>query len=216
MNLEFISCVDRLSNSNLVLPNTVKLELYGLYKQSTIGDCNLVSPAFYEFQAKAKFDAWSRLKGLGQLEAQKMYIDKANSLLTNDDQNIAENADDQQGWLPNSQMVKPPANKQLTVFDLAKQGLIEELLASKDLTSKDENGMNVLHWAADREQLLVIKQFINEFDIDEQDASGNTVLHYACMVENREICDYLVQNGAKLDMLNNDGLKCSDLFDFTQ
>lgn len=42
-----------------VKPDDATLSLlYGLYKQSTIGNCNISQPYIWELTARAKYDAW--------------------------------------------------------------------------------------------------------------------------------------------------------------
>ncbi|XP_055843853.1 acyl-CoA-binding protein [Episyrphus balteatus] len=57
------------------------LELYGLYKQATVGDCNTDKPGFLDFKGKAKWEAWNKLKGKSSDDAQKEYVDKVNALV---------------------------------------------------------------------------------------------------------------------------------------
>ncbi|MBD8093659.1 acyl-CoA-binding protein [Pseudomonas fluorescens] len=64
--------------------NDELLELYGLYKQSTVGDNDSTRPGFTDFAGKAKWEAWNKLKGTSQLEAQNRYIELANSLINRD------------------------------------------------------------------------------------------------------------------------------------
>lgn len=61
--------------------NETLLQLYSLYKQATIGDVN-VEPSEnpFDFVAKAKYEAWSALKGKTQQEAQSEYINLVNKL----------------------------------------------------------------------------------------------------------------------------------------
>jgi acyl-CoA-binding protein len=56
----------RLSNEDL-------LELYGLYKQATEGDVAGSRPGILDLKGRAKFDAWSRRKGLSGEDAMKKY-----------------------------------------------------------------------------------------------------------------------------------------------
>lgn len=60
--------------------NDVLLQLYSLYKQSTEGDINLEQPGMFDFVAKAKYDAWSKLKGVSADEAMQRYIDLVGQL----------------------------------------------------------------------------------------------------------------------------------------
>lgn len=50
------------------------LELYGLYKQSTVGDINIDEPSFWNFRDKAKWNAWKQFEGKLAPEAKKQYI----------------------------------------------------------------------------------------------------------------------------------------------
>lgn len=56
------------------------LELYALYKQATEGDVTGESPGFFDFVARAKYEAWKKLEGTGKEEAMRQYIDKAEAL----------------------------------------------------------------------------------------------------------------------------------------
>lgn len=61
--------------------NDTLLQLYSLYKQSTEGDVNVDPPANpFDFVSRAKFEAWSGLKGKSKEEAMQEYIDLINKL----------------------------------------------------------------------------------------------------------------------------------------
>ncbi len=63
------SMADKPSNETL-------LQLYSLYKQGSIGDVNTEPPSNpFDFVSKAKFEAWSSLKGKTQDAAMQEYID---------------------------------------------------------------------------------------------------------------------------------------------
>ncbi|KAM0726234.1 putative acyl-CoA-binding protein [Formica fusca] len=57
------------------------LELYALYKQAIVGDCNTERPGMLDFKGKAKWDAWNNKKSLGQETAKEHYIAKVESLI---------------------------------------------------------------------------------------------------------------------------------------
>ena len=42
--------------------NDVKLKLYALYKQASVGDCNTPKPSFTDVVNKYKWNAWNNLK----------------------------------------------------------------------------------------------------------------------------------------------------------
>ncbi|CAO3630003.1 unnamed protein product [Cunninghamella echinulata] len=55
-------------------PNDILLKLYGLFKQATVGDNDTTRPGMFDVKGKAKWDAWTALKGTSKEEAEKQYI----------------------------------------------------------------------------------------------------------------------------------------------
>jgi diazepam-binding inhibitor (GABA receptor modulating acyl-CoA-binding protein) len=62
------------SNSSLTM-------LYGLYKQSTIGDINIEKPNFLNFEGVQKWNSWNAYKGTSQYDAEVKYIILVNKLI---------------------------------------------------------------------------------------------------------------------------------------
>ncbi|HEX4326063.1 MAG TPA: acyl-CoA-binding protein [Burkholderiales bacterium] len=60
--------------------NKTLLELYGLYKQASMGDNTGARPGFTDMAGRMKFDAWTALKGKSSDEAMQEYIDLIESL----------------------------------------------------------------------------------------------------------------------------------------
>jgi diazepam-binding inhibitor (GABA receptor modulating acyl-CoA-binding protein) len=61
--------------------NETLLKLYSLYKQSTEGDVNTDPPSNpFDFVNKAKYEAWSALKGKIKEGAMQEYVDLINKL----------------------------------------------------------------------------------------------------------------------------------------
>jgi len=61
--------------------NDSLLQLYSLFKQSTEGDVNIEAPTNpFDFVAKAKYEAWSQLKGKSKEAAMQEYIDLVEKL----------------------------------------------------------------------------------------------------------------------------------------
>jgi len=60
--------------------NMTLLKLYGLFKQSTDGDNTTPKPGFSDLVGRAKWDAWTALKGTSQTDAMQRYIDLVESL----------------------------------------------------------------------------------------------------------------------------------------
>ena len=60
--------------------NVTLLRLYALYKQGSAGDNTEKKPGFSDMVARAKWDAWDKLKGMSQDDAMRQYIDLVNAL----------------------------------------------------------------------------------------------------------------------------------------
>lgn len=87
LDSEFKSAQERLGTLTEDPGNSVKLEIYGLFKQSTIGKCNAKKPGMTDFVGKAKWTAWNKLGSISQEDAKQTYIDLVNSLVKEDQKN---------------------------------------------------------------------------------------------------------------------------------
>ena len=70
----FKSAADRATKLPKRPPNDILLQLYALYKQGTEGDVTGNRPSFADFEGRAKFDAWNKIKGKSNDEAKQEYI----------------------------------------------------------------------------------------------------------------------------------------------
>ena len=55
--------------------NATLLKIYALYKQGSTGDNTEKKPGFSDMVARAKWDAWTKLKGTSTDDAMQQYID---------------------------------------------------------------------------------------------------------------------------------------------
>ncbi|MGH8118282.1 MAG: acyl-CoA-binding protein [Rhodanobacteraceae bacterium] len=60
--------------------NDTLLKLYALYKQATAGNNDAPKPGFFDFVGTAKYEAWSRLRGMQAADAQQKYIELVRAL----------------------------------------------------------------------------------------------------------------------------------------
>lgn len=60
------------------------LTLYANYKQASTGDVEGKRPGFTDLKGRAKYDAWTELKGTDADTAMQNYIDKVYALLEAD------------------------------------------------------------------------------------------------------------------------------------
>ena len=58
------------------------LELYALYKQAVDGDVSGSRPGFLDLKGRAKFDAWTKKKGMSTDEAMVSYTAFAKTLIS--------------------------------------------------------------------------------------------------------------------------------------
>lgn len=58
----------------------VKLALYALFKQATVGDVSGKRPGLTDFVGRAKYDAWAALTGTSAEQAQADYVAKVAEL----------------------------------------------------------------------------------------------------------------------------------------
>jgi diazepam-binding inhibitor (GABA receptor modulator, acyl-CoA-binding protein) len=65
--------------------NDMKLRLYAHYKQGSEGDVTGDKPGFTDFVGRAKYDAWSKIKGMSQEDAMKAYIKLVDRVLKEGD-----------------------------------------------------------------------------------------------------------------------------------
>ncbi len=56
-------------------PPNVLLELYGLFKQASVGDVTGSRPGMLDFKGRAKFDAWASRKGMSREAAMAAYVE---------------------------------------------------------------------------------------------------------------------------------------------
>ena len=75
LNALFDAAVAQSKNLSERPDNPTLLKIYALYKQAAEGDNAEKKPSFSDIVARAKWDAWSKLKGTAGDAAQQQYID---------------------------------------------------------------------------------------------------------------------------------------------
>ncbi|CAK9234020.1 unnamed protein product [Sphagnum troendelagicum] len=66
--------VDSLKSSSLGLSDDTTLLLYGLYKQATVGPCNVPKPWSWNVIDLAKWTSWNQLGRMDSMEAMRLFI----------------------------------------------------------------------------------------------------------------------------------------------
>ena len=80
LKTQFEAAVANSKNLSERPDNATLLKMYALYKQASAGDNTEAKPGFSDMVARAKWDAWSKLKGKAADEAMQEYIDLVESL----------------------------------------------------------------------------------------------------------------------------------------
>lgn len=196
----------------------VLLQFYGLYKQATVGDCDTKRPGLFQLAGKAKWDAWNKLKGRDTATAMKDYV----NLLTKTCPTWLESSK-KDSWVSVSAHVVPAENlipdDEKLITDFIKEGdvktFLEHLKASPEehLNELDESGLGLIHWAADRNQLEILKELLKipAINVNLQDTDGLTALHYASSCGHKDALELLLENGADTGITNEDGETPKDI-----
>ena len=81
LNAAFEAAVAQSTTLSQRPDNPTLLKIYALYKQATVGDNAASKPSLADIVARAKWDAWEKLKGTAGDAARQQYIDLIESLL---------------------------------------------------------------------------------------------------------------------------------------
>jgi len=198
------------------------LYFYARYKQAKEGVCNVAKPSFYQLSEKSKWSAWTDLGTMGQSEAMSQYVDKLSRMRPGWREEVVK--DPTEGWVSVSSPVRAQESGDLTIWDLVKEGSLAQLTAVLDnlqrevqshlgetvelVKVKDEEGLTLLHWAADRGQADMVQLLLNRdlALLDARDGGGQTALHYAASCGHCEVVRLLLDRGADPSLEDEDGL----------
>ncbi|KAI6129238.1 acyl CoA binding protein-domain-containing protein [Pisolithus croceorrhizus] len=212
--LEAAAYLSRASSLSSV-PNSTKLELYGLYKFLTVSPLPQTSrPSLFDMTGRAKWDAWSNTaktyndrKG----DAEKRYLDIAREL----------------GWIPGDAgtQVKSPSDQTsssevwddelgMTVSGSSNNHGGMGTMVSALARPADQDGAETLHKLAIEGGADKISRFIEThplLDINERDEFGYTALHLACDRGNLPTAKVLLEHGGDPLLKDPDNLIAAEL-----
>jgi len=203
------------------------LNFYARFKQAKEGPCNQPKPGFFDFQGKQKWAAWSSLGDMTRKEAMLEYIQGIEELDPNwlirfdESAGSDKGASSPFGGVAVSSMLKTDADipdNDKSVFDWVKEGNEGRLKIclkespTESLKAKDEEGMTLLHWAADRGNLSIVQFLIDKgCHVNSLDKCGQTPLHYAVSCGHNGVVQLLIALGADVTLKDEDGLTSFDL-----
>ena len=78
---QFLQASEAIKNLQNRPDNNILGQLYGLYKQATVGDNNTDQPSILDFKGSSKWKNWNSCRGLSTYKAEVQYIILVNSLL---------------------------------------------------------------------------------------------------------------------------------------
>jgi diazepam-binding inhibitor (GABA receptor modulating acyl-CoA-binding protein) len=78
---QFLQAAEAVKNLQNRPDNDTLGQLYGLFKQATVGDNDTDQPGMLDFKGSAKWKSWNSYRGLSTYKAEVQYITLVNSLL---------------------------------------------------------------------------------------------------------------------------------------
>ncbi|XP_012538761.1 acyl-CoA-binding domain-containing protein 6 [Monomorium pharaonis] len=190
------------------------LAFYGLYKQATVGPCDIPRPNWYQMQAKQKWEAWKNLGDMSCETAMANYIQGIARINPIWDAEEVK-GDEASKWIVFSKLSSGNVelnDEDKTFLDWIKEGneaKVRELLSGEPALANtpDEEGMHPIHWAADRGYLEILDHLIKSgANINSRDQYGQTALHYVVSCDHVDAVKYLVSIGAQSNIADNDGV----------
>ena len=84
LNESFLKYCEKIKKAkDLDLDNETLLSLYGLYKQSTCGNCDISEPYKIYYKEHAKYKAWLNNKDITKEKSMESYIKLVKKILKN-------------------------------------------------------------------------------------------------------------------------------------
>lgn len=230
---DFNRAADYLQHLVNKLESSALLQFYGLYKQATVGRCNVAKPGIFNMQGRAKWTAWNDLGGMTKEAAMIAYVNALNDIEP-DWSNGPSSSGKKTSWVSVSRpyiddddLIQP---NDKTFIDHIKEGNLDEILSlfgraldieNADsrtdlialLNERDKSGLAAIHWAADRGHSNILDLLhthganINLVDAD----GGQTALHYAVSCGHLDSVKILLKNGADQSIRDSDEMTCLDI-----
>ncbi|KAG5888223.1 hypothetical protein JTB14_035572 [Gonioctena quinquepunctata] len=219
LSVSFAKAADHLQKLLPNVDNQTLLTLYGYYKQGTEGTCNAPKPSWYDVRSKAKWEAWNKLGKMPRNEAKTMYIDTLKKLDPTFE-TILENGAPTEQWVKvSSMMAESISSSDMRIADFIKSGDVMEVqkylrggVKSANLNVLDQEGLGVVHWAADSGNLEILKLLVDAgAGLELRDGDGQTALHYAASCGHVHCVKFLMDKGADVGVLDNDGNSPADV-----
>ncbi|KAK8729025.1 hypothetical protein OTU49_008594 [Cherax quadricarinatus] len=192
------------------------LFFYARYKQACEGSCNTPKPGFFDFKGKLKWEAWKNLGDMKKDDAMREYVSAIADIDPDWELKVDVDGGSKTSWMRVSsfQPEKDDVREEdKNSFDWVKENNIHKIqsLDSNSIVERDENGMTLLHWAADRGHTEIAMCLLEKkINVNMQDAEGQTALHYAASCGHLNIIRVLLDHGADPTIQDSDGLRAEE------
>ncbi|KAH7647159.1 hypothetical protein FG379_002850 [Cryptosporidium bovis] len=203
-NTKFASAAKYCADNVSSFSNDELLELYGYYKQATVGDSpNSGSSVFsvFSLKDKAKAKSWAEKKGISPEDAAEKYIELI--IKKNPDWETTIGKDIREISLSNSTSIPvmtSPDDKGIEEIDIESKGIINNALLNPIFN--ESNCSNIVFDAfcsqVNNNNIDYIKGILDKFQFLSRSTSseGSTALHYACDKGYIELSALLLKYGA--------------------
>ena len=220
---EFVKAAEFLRGIAEKLESADLLFFYARFKQAKIGPNNCPKPGFFEFQGRQKWQAWKELGDMSPDTAMKEYVCKLDEIVPDwVIKKPSEAAGISSGsWVSVSAMVRPQEeaipDEVKSLFDWVKEGNAVEVRrrmksALEPITTKDDNGMSLIHWAADRGDVTMVATLLDlGVNVNETDDEGQTALHFAASCGHLEVTRLLLDKNVDPSLSDKDGLTAAQV-----
>lgn len=200
------------------LDQKILLTFYGLYKQATVGKCNIPKPGIFNLQGKAKWNAWYELNDMDKDDAMSRYVDEMDKLKPGWDDENKKRTKEQWVSVSTFQMDGEDALEagDKSQFDYVKEGDLEKLSKIQGLdqliNQVDDNGLGLIHWASDRGNIEILQFLLNNgVDVNLVDPDGQSALHYASSCGHLDCVKLLIKFGADRTIKDKESQSCVDV-----
>lgn len=214
----FERACDYVNRRHSKLDSNSLVRLYGYFKQATVGKCKTPKPSIFNFQSQLMWKAWFKLNDMSKSEAMQNYVHCLTSAVENWEDEIDEESNEpkENSWIAVSSLCKeadlPETSKGF--YDWVKEGNLEKLkeLGSFSANLRDDHGLTLLHWAADRGHSDIAEYLIKEKNVDVncRDEDDQSPLHYAAACGHFNVCKLLIDSGADVLAKDRDQLTPKD------
>mmetsp|Transcript_25685 Transcript_25685/g.52599 ORF Transcript_25685/g.52599 Transcript_25685/m.52599 type:complete len:347 (-) Transcript_25685:122-1162(-) len=209
------------------IPPEAQLMLYGLYKQATVGDCNIKEPSKLNMAAHAKYMAWVKLSGMPRPVAMVNYVEGVQNFEKTREDRIANGSGGVAPEIDNDDIIYNKDDE----YDLDEEEVEEDELKKGEETERKMLSPMGMHYsvpmgpsvpsssgdvsspngrllkAVVSGDVTALQSALSDgASSSHADSSGQTVLHFAADKGNMLCLTLLLESGADPNAVDNEGI----------